>query len=58
MGIGQRDNLTAIGRIGEDFLIAGHRRVEHDFATGDALRADSVTTEYGAIGKCENRGLK
>ena len=27
-----RDDLTGIGRIGEDLLVAGHARVEHDLA--------------------------
>ena len=26
--IGHRDDLTRVGRVGEDFLIAGHRGVE------------------------------
>ena len=32
MGKGERDNLARIGRVGQDFLIAGNRRVETDLA--------------------------
>jgi hypothetical protein len=28
--VGQRDDLTAIGRIGEDFLVAGQAGIEDD----------------------------
>ena len=34
--IGQRDDLPAVRGIGEDFLIAGHRGVEHHLAHGGA----------------------
>jgi hypothetical protein len=30
--IGQRDDLPGIARVGQDFLIAGHRGVEHHLA--------------------------
>ena len=30
--VGHRDDLAGVGRVGEDFLIAGHGGVEHDFA--------------------------
>ena len=36
---GHRDDLSGVRRIGQHFLIAGHARVEHDFAARDALRA-------------------
>jgi hypothetical protein len=49
--IGQGDDLAAVGRIGEDFLIAGHRRVEHDFAGGDAIGADRDAMKQAAVRK-------
>ena len=32
--VGHRDDLPLVGRIGQDLLVAGHRRVEDDFAFG------------------------
>jgi len=37
--IGHRDDLAFIGRVGEDFLIAGHGSVEADFAARGRARA-------------------
>jgi hypothetical protein len=56
--IGERDNLTAVGGIGQYLLVAGHRRIEHHLAAGTASGADSQATENRAIGQCENRGRK
>ena len=49
--IRERDDLAGVGRIGEDLLVAGHRRVEDDFARGVALGADRATSEDAAVGK-------
>ena len=38
--VGHRDDLAAIARIGEDFLIAGHRGVEADLAVDLAVGAE------------------
>ncbi len=43
--IRERDDLAGVGGIGEDLLVAGHRRVEHDFADGVARGADRATAE-------------
>ena len=57
--IGQRHDLARIRRIGEDFLVAGHRRVEHDFAARMADRADRATAKQRAVGEREQRlGLR
>ena len=56
VGIGQRDDLAAVGGIGEDLLVAGHRRVEHDFADRLARRADRRAPENRPVGKRKNRG--
>src|SRR4029079_10652227 len=34
LGRRHRDDLAGVRRIGEDLLVAGHARVEHDFAAG------------------------
>jgi hypothetical protein len=56
MRIGQRDDLAAIGRIGQDFLIAGHGGVEHHLAAGDAIGADGLALENRSVGEGENGG--
>jgi hypothetical protein len=48
--IGQRDDLLRVGRIGEDFLIAGQRGVEHHFAGRRALDANACAVEQAAVG--------
>ena len=49
LGVGHRDDLTAVARIGEDFLIAGHRRVEADFAVDFACGAERGSGEDRAV---------
>ena len=44
-----RDDLPGVRRIGQDFLVAGHAGVEHDFAGGLARRARRVAFEPGAV---------
>ena len=41
MGKGEGDDLAGIGGIGQNLLIAGHRRVEADFADRRAGRAET-----------------
>ncbi len=48
---GEGDDLPGIARVGEDFLIAGHRRVEADFPGGDALGADAMAGKHRPIRK-------
>ena len=54
MRVCQGDDLAAIGRIGEDFLIAGHRRIEDDFTNGLAIGPDRGAPKDGSVGKCQN----
>src|SRR5579862_2353737 len=49
--IGHAHDLPLVGRIGENFLVAGHRRVEDDLADRLANRAESVTAKSAPIGK-------
>ena len=39
------DDLTGVGRVGQDFLIARHRGIENDFANGFALKAVSLAAK-------------
>ncbi len=56
MGKCEGDELPGIGRIGEDLLVTGHRRVEADFADRLAFRAEAEAFQHGAIGEHEERG--
>ena len=58
VGIGEGDNLTAVGRVGQDFLVTGHGRVEHHFTADGALGTDGVTAEHGAVGQGKQGGRK
>ena len=49
MGIRQGHDLTGVRRVGQDFLIAGHGRVEHDFTDRLAIGANGNTFKYRAI---------
>jgi len=51
MRIGQRDDLAAIARIGEDFLITGDRGIEHHFADRMTGRTNRKTLENRPV--CE-----
>ena len=56
MRIGQCDNLAAIGRVTQDFLITGHRRIEDKLATTDTLSTNGMTAKNGSIGKHQHSG--
>ncbi len=47
--IGERDDLAGIGRVGQDFLVARHRRVEDDLAGRDAGSADRNSPKHRAV---------
>jgi len=40
MGIGQGNDLAAIRRIGEDFLVTGHRGIKYHFPSRDSGSAN------------------
>ena len=52
--IGHRDDLAFVGRVGEDFLIAGHGGVEADLAAGRRFRAKSRAVKNRAVFKGQN----
>ena len=55
---GEGDDLAGIGRVGEDFLVAGERRVEADFGDGAAGRAQAAPFDHRAVGKDQQRGRR
>jgi hypothetical protein len=52
---GEGDDLPGIGRVGQDFLIAGDRGVEADFADRCPRRPDALPPEYRAIRQNQGR---
>ena len=55
--IGHRDDLPAVTGVGEDFLIAGHRRVEANLAVDFAVGPDGSSGEDGAVFECKFGGF-
>ena len=51
VGIGEGDDLTCVGGIGENLLIAGHRSVENHFTDGLPVTAYRFTPKQGTIFK-------
>ena len=54
MWIGQRDDLPTIGRIGQNFLLAGDGGIEYHLADTDAFGADTIAAEHRTVGQCKN----
>ena len=54
VGVGQRDDLAPVTRIGQDFLIAGERGVEHHLASGRSDGANRDAPKDGTVRECEN----
>src|SRR3974377_2011113 len=52
---GEGYDLSRIGWIGQDLLIAGHRGVEADFTDRMAGRAEPETLQHGSVGQQEER---
>jgi hypothetical protein len=51
MGVGQGDDLPGVGRIGQDFLVAGHRGVENHFADAAAGGANAFASKHRSVGQ-------
>ena len=47
--IGHNDGLIGIGRIGQDLLIADHRRVENEFENALLFRAERATVKFQPV---------
>jgi hypothetical protein len=54
MGVGQGNNLLAIGRISQYLLIASHSGVENHLTNGLSLGTDGLTPELAAISQDQN----
>ena len=52
----ERDDLTRIGGIGEDLLVAGHCGVEADLADRMAGGAETCAFQYGAVRQHQEGG--
>src|SRR2546423_1611013 len=56
VGIGERDDLRGVRRVGQHLLVAREDGVEHDLARAHAVRrfgADGLTLERRAVGQYE-----
>ncbi len=51
MRVRQRDDLSGIGRVGQDFLVPGNGRVEHHFAQRFAGGADRAAAKDRSVGQ-------
>src|SRR5262249_31059962 len=58
LGIGENDDLTGVGRIGEDFLIAGDGGIKNDFAGALGGRANTLALEDAAVFQGEQCGSR
>ena len=56
MGKGEGDQLSGIGRIGQDFLISGHRGVEDQLSDHIAGGTNALAGENRAVGEYQSRG--
>ena len=56
--VGHGDDLAAVGGIGEDLLIAGHRGVETDFPGGGSGGSERGSFETASVFKGENGGFR
>ena len=54
VGEGEGHDLSHVGRIGEDLLIAGHRRIEADLAQSITDGPDADPLKDGSIGQNQN----
>jgi len=52
---GEGDDLAGVGRIGQDFLITGDRRVEADFADRLARRAEAAPPKNRPVRQHQGR---
>ncbi|MNG23442.1 hypothetical protein D3C84_1080470 [compost metagenome] len=53
MRISQGNDLLGVGRIGKDFLIAGHGGVEHHLTNGLTVGSNGFAAKNAAISKGE-----
>ena len=58
VGVGQRDDLARIGRVGEDLLVARHGGVEHHLARRGPGGANGSAAEHCAVLESQNSGCR
>jgi hypothetical protein len=58
VGIGEGNNLTGVGRIRQDFLVAGQSGIEYDFANAAAAGAYAFAPKYRSVGESKQGGRK
>ena len=58
VGEGEGDDLRGVGRVREDFLIAGHGGVEADFADRLADGAEPIALDHFAAGENQHAGVE
>ena len=56
MRVGQGDDLLAVARVCEDFLVAGHGGVEHHFSNCGARGSYGISNKHRAVCKRQNGG--
>ena len=54
MRIRQRNDLSAIGGIRQDLLIASHCSIEYNLADSFTIGADRCAVKYGSVLQCQN----
>ena len=54
VGVRQSDDLTGVGRIGQDFLVTGHGGVENHLAAGFPGSADGNSVEQASVCECKD----
>src|SRR5208282_4466713 len=54
VGIGEADDLAGVTRIGEDFLVAGERSIENDFAAAARAGAGKAALKYAPVFERQN----
>jgi len=52
---GERDELTGVRGVGENFLVTGEGGIENDFACAVALGSDRLAAKDRSIGQREHR---
>ena len=51
--VGEADELTGVGGVGEHLLVTGHAGVEHHFANHGSTAAEGLSRQNGAVSKNE-----
>jgi len=56
VGVGQRDDLLTVTRVRQNFLVAGHGRVEHDLTDCRAWGSNGISNKHRAVCERQNGG--